>query len=103
MSPSAREKDALWDRHCTAAPRPRTPSAQRYSDRELRSPCNILAARVITKTDGRTELASTRAAWAAIPDESKARVLGHNYRRSRERISMELANLPLFNKWPPQR
>ena len=69
--------------------------------------CNILTAKVVTTTGGRTELASTRAAWAEMPEEMRARirgrVLGHNYRRSRERISMELANLPLFNKWPPQR
>lgn len=69
--------------------------------------CNILTAKVVTTTGGQTELASTRAAWAAMPEEMKARirgrVLGHNYRRSRERISMELANLPLFNKWPAQR
>lgn len=69
--------------------------------------CNILTAKVVTTTGGRTELASTRAAWAAMPEELKARikgkVLGHNYRRSRERISMQLANLPMFNKWPAQR
>jgi alpha-ketoglutarate-dependent 2,4-dichlorophenoxyacetate dioxygenase len=68
--------------------------------------CNILTAKVVTTTGGQTELASTRAAWAGMPETLKARirdkVLGHNYRRSRERISMELANLPMFNKWPPQ-
>ncbi|WP_207210026.1 hypothetical protein, partial [Tropicimonas sp. IMCC6043] len=26
-------KEALWDRYVTAAPRPRTPSEQQYSDR----------------------------------------------------------------------
>ncbi|RUX44049.1 hypothetical protein EOA33_27725, partial [Mesorhizobium sp. M4A.F.Ca.ET.050.02.1.1] len=30
-------RDKLWDRYSTAAPRPRTPSEQRYSDRRLRS------------------------------------------------------------------
>jgi 1-aminocyclopropane-1-carboxylate deaminase/D-cysteine desulfhydrase-like pyridoxal-dependent ACC family enzyme len=30
-------KEALWDRFVTAAPRPRTPSEQQYSDRKLRS------------------------------------------------------------------
>lgn len=68
--------------------------------------CNILTAKVVTTTGGQTELASTRAAWAAMPETLKARirgkVLGHNYRRSRERISIELADLPMFNKWPPQ-
>ncbi|KIC28642.1 hypothetical protein RA24_10390 [Leisingera sp. ANG-M6] len=69
--------------------------------------CNILAAKVVTTEGGQTELASTRAAWAAMPEDLrqriKGRILGHNYRRSRERISMELANLPMFNKWPAQR
>ena len=69
--------------------------------------CNILAAKVVTTEGGQTELASTRAAWAAMQGDLrqriKGRILGHNYRRSRERISMELANLPMFNKWPAQR
>ncbi|MEM7068482.1 MAG: TauD/TfdA family dioxygenase [Pseudomonadota bacterium] len=69
--------------------------------------CNILTARVVTSEGGETELASTRAAWAQMPESLKARIkgriLGHNFRRSRERISMELAELPMFNKWPPQR
>src|SRR6056297_1260729 len=29
-------KEALWDKFVTAAPRPRTPSEQQYSDRKLR-------------------------------------------------------------------
>ncbi len=33
---SAVWKEALWDRYATAAPRPRTPSELRYSDRKLR-------------------------------------------------------------------
>lgn len=69
--------------------------------------CNILTAKVVTTEGGQTELASTRAAWATMPDALKSRIrdkiLGHNYRRSRERISRELADLPVFNKWPPQR
>jgi alpha-ketoglutarate-dependent 2,4-dichlorophenoxyacetate dioxygenase len=68
--------------------------------------CNILTAKVVSTSGGQTELASTRAAWAVMPEALKARIrgriLGHNYRRSRERLSMELANLPMFNKWPPQ-
>lgn len=69
--------------------------------------CNILTAKVVTTDGGQTELASTRAAWAAMPQKLKSRIngsiLGHNYRRSRERVSKELAQLPLFNKWPAQR
>jgi hypothetical protein len=30
-------KEALWDKFVMAAPRPRTPSEQQYSDRKLRS------------------------------------------------------------------
>lgn len=69
--------------------------------------CNILRAKVVTATGGETELASTRAAWAAMPDDLKARIrgktLGHNYKRSREIISKELARHAMFDKWPPQR
>jgi alpha-ketoglutarate-dependent 2,4-dichlorophenoxyacetate dioxygenase len=69
--------------------------------------CNILTAKVVSTQGGQTELASTRAAWAAMPKELKSRIrhriLGHNYRRSRERVSKKLAEQALFNKWPPQR
>lgn len=69
--------------------------------------CNILTAKVVSTEGGQTELASTRAAWAGMPQDLKSRIeghiLGHNYRRSRERISKELADLPQFNKWPAQR
>ncbi|MDF1727632.1 MAG: TauD/TfdA family dioxygenase [Sulfitobacter sp.] len=69
--------------------------------------CNILVGKVVTETGGRTELASSRAAYATLPQDLKERIapriLRHNNRRSRERQSMELADLPMFNKWPPQR
>ena len=65
---------------------------------------NILIGRVVTTTGGATELASTRAAWAVMPEELKARVRGrgfwHRYSHSRRKISPELAELPMFNKWP---
>ena len=55
--------------------------------------CNILTAKVVSSEGGQTELASTRAAWAVMPEELKGRIrgriLGHNYRRSRERVSKE--------------
>lgn len=67
---------------------------------------NILIARVVTDTGGATELASTRAAWAAMPEELKAKIRGrgiwHRYSHSRRKISPELADLPMFNKWPDQ-
>ncbi|MEM6477480.1 MAG: TauD/TfdA family dioxygenase, partial [Pseudomonadota bacterium] len=68
--------------------------------------CNILTARVVPSRGGETELASSRAAWAAMPEALKARVRGrffaHHYRTSRARLSEELASLPMFNKWPAQ-
>ncbi|MEM9350790.1 MAG: TauD/TfdA family dioxygenase [Pseudomonadota bacterium] len=69
--------------------------------------CNILTARVLPSSGGETELASSRAAWAAMPESLKVRIRGgyfhHHYRTSRARLSEELANLPMFNKWPAQR
>lgn len=67
---------------------------------------NILIGRVVTTEGGATELASTRAAWANMPDRLKAKVQGrgiwHRYSHSRRKISPELAELPMFNKWPDQ-
>jgi len=67
---------------------------------------NILIGRVVTTEGGATELASTRAAWAKMPDRLKAKVQGrgiwHRYSHSRRKISPELAELPMFNKWPDQ-
>ncbi|WP_170464554.1 TauD/TfdA dioxygenase family protein [Ruegeria arenilitoris] len=67
---------------------------------------NILIGRVVTTEGGATELASTRAAWANMPDSLKAKVQGrgiwHRYSHSRRKISPELAELPMFNKWPDQ-
>lgn len=65
---------------------------------------NILTARVVTKTGGATELASTRAAWAAMPEAMKSRIrergIWHHYSVSRAKISPELAKHPMFHKWP---
>ncbi|MBE1283999.1 MAG: TauD/TfdA family dioxygenase [Rhodobacteraceae bacterium] len=67
---------------------------------------NILIGRVVTTTGGATELASTRAAWAEMPEALKSRIRGrgiwHRYSHSRRKISPELAKLPMFNKWPDQ-
>ncbi len=67
---------------------------------------NILIARVVTSEGGATELASTRAAWAEMPEPLKSRLRGkrliHRYAHSRARISADLAELPMFNKWPDQ-
>lgn len=65
---------------------------------------NIITARVVASEGGQTELASTRAAWAAMPETLRARIRGrgirHHYATSRARISPELARLPMFHKWP---
>ena len=67
---------------------------------------NILIARVVTSEGGATELASTRAAWATMPEALKAQVSGrgiwHRYSHSRAKISPDLATLGKFNKWPDQ-
>ncbi|MCU4652717.1 TauD/TfdA family dioxygenase [Roseibacterium sp. SDUM158016] len=67
---------------------------------------NILVARIVTTSGGATELASTRAAWAEMPEALRARIAGrgiwHRYSHSRKKISEELSRLPMFNKWPDQ-
>ncbi len=67
---------------------------------------NIRTARIVTTEGGATELASTRAAWAQMPPDLKARIEGrgiwHRYSHSRKKISEELSKLPMFNKWPDQ-
>jgi len=67
---------------------------------------NILTARIVPSRGGATELASTRAAWAAMPEALKARIRGrgiwHRYSHSRRKISEELSKLPMFTKWPDQ-
>ncbi|MEM6305916.1 MAG: TauD/TfdA family dioxygenase [Pseudomonadota bacterium] len=82
----------LWHADSTFLPRPAL--------------TNILIGRIITSTGGATELASTRAGWAAMPAALKQRIEGrgvwHRYSHSRAQISPELAKLPMFNKWPEQ-
>lgn len=67
---------------------------------------NILVARIVTKTGGATELASTRAGWVEVPEELKERIrdkaVWHRLSHSRARISPELAALPMFHKWEDQ-
>ncbi len=68
---------------------------------------NILVARVVTSDGGATELASTRAAWAQMPEAMRAKIKGrgirHHFAVSRAKISEELSKLPMFNKWPATR
>jgi alpha-ketoglutarate-dependent 2,4-dichlorophenoxyacetate dioxygenase len=68
---------------------------------------NILIARIVTDTGGETQLASSRAAWADLPENLREQIrnkaLWHRYSHSRAKISPELAKKPMFNKWPDQR
>lgn len=65
---------------------------------------NIITARVVSSEGGATELASTRAAWASMPEELRSKIRGrgiyHHYSTSRAKISPELAKHPMFHKWP---
>lgn len=65
---------------------------------------NILTARVVPPSGGETELASTRAAWADMPDRLKAvfidAVIWHRLSHSRSKISPELSALPFMTRWP---
>ncbi len=67
---------------------------------------NILTARIVTEQGGATEFASTRAGWAAMPEDMKSQLEGasfwHRYAHSRAKISPELAKLEMFTKWPDQ-
>tara|TARA_B100000686_G_C16570517_1_gene852688 strand:+ start:77 stop:949 length:873 start_codon:yes stop_codon:yes gene_type:complete len=65
---------------------------------------NILMARVLSSTGGETEFVSTRAAWADMPEDLKARVRGkvlkHSYSHSRKQISEVAASEEFVAKWP---
>ncbi|MCP9482875.1 TauD/TfdA family dioxygenase [Shimia sp. CNT1-13L.2] len=67
---------------------------------------NVITARIVPSTGGATELASTRAGWADMPEDLKSRIRGrgiwHRYSHSRKKISEELSKLPMFHKWPDQ-
>ncbi len=65
---------------------------------------NILVARVLPQAGGQTELASTRAAWADMPERLKGvfrdAVLWHRLSHSRSQISAELGALEAMRRWP---
>lgn len=67
---------------------------------------NILVARIVTEEGGATELASTRAGWAEMPqnlrEQIRDKAIWHRYAHSRVQISQKLAQLPMFHKWPDQ-
>lgn len=66
--------------------------------------CNILTAKVAPAKGGETELASTRAAWADMPERLKAplrdAVIWHRLSNSRKKISAELAARNYISRWP---
>ncbi len=65
---------------------------------------NILTARVVPSSGGETELASTRAEWADMPDDLRAHlqdaIIWHRLSHSRARLSAELARQPKMTRWP---
>ncbi|WP_050604986.1 TauD/TfdA family dioxygenase [Ruegeria sp. 6PALISEP08] len=65
---------------------------------------NILTAKVVPPSGGETELASTRAAWADMPDHLKSAlkdaIIWHRLSHSRSKISADLAALPKMTRWP---
>ncbi|MEM9320708.1 MAG: TauD/TfdA family dioxygenase [Pseudomonadota bacterium] len=67
---------------------------------------NVLVASIVPSSGGATELASTRVAWAEMPESLKTRIAGrgiwHRYSHSRKKVSEKLAQLPMFTEWPDQ-
>ncbi len=65
---------------------------------------NILTAHVVPPSGGETEIASTRAAWADMPDHLKDAlrdaIIWHRLSHSRSKISADLAALPRMTRWP---
>ena len=65
---------------------------------------NLLTATVLPSRGGETELASTRAGWAEMPqamrDKLKDAVIWHRLSHSRKKISPELGAMPVMNRWP---
>ena len=65
---------------------------------------NILTAKVVPSTGGETQLASTRAAWAMMPESLKSRLRGkiiwNRLSHSRAQLSGELAAQPEMTRWP---
>ncbi|NOD32952.1 MULTISPECIES: TauD/TfdA family dioxygenase [unclassified Ruegeria] len=65
---------------------------------------NILTAKVVPPSGGETEIASTRAAWADLPDRLKSvlrdAIIWHRLSHSRSKISADLAALPKMTRWP---
>lgn len=67
---------------------------------------NLITARVVTSSGGETELCSTRAAFAEMPEAlreaARGATLWHRYAHSRAKIAPELTRLDLIARWPDQ-
>lgn len=67
---------------------------------------NLLAAAVLPPSGGETEIATTRAAWADIPERLRSRLAGavvhHRLSHSRSRIAAELAAMPHITRFADQ-
>lgn len=65
---------------------------------------NILTAKIVPSSGGQTQLASTRAAWAEMPDRMKSQftdaIVWHRLSHSRGKVSGELAAKKEMTQWP---
>ncbi len=65
---------------------------------------NLLCGRVVPSSGGQTEVASTRAAWADMPEAMRApfrdAIIWHRLSHSRAQISAELAAQTMMTRWP---
>ena len=65
---------------------------------------NVITAKVVPPAGGETELASTRAAWAEMPEHMKRHfegaILWHRLSHSRSKISAELGATGMMTRWP---
>ena len=67
---------------------------------------NIITARVVPSSGGMTELVSTRAGLARLPEDQRAilqdATIRHRYAHSRQKIDPELTKMDIIAKWPDQ-
>lgn len=65
---------------------------------------NILTAKVVPSSGGETEIASTRVAWAKMPEHLRkvfeGAIIWHRLANSRRKISAELGAMAEMNQWP---
>lgn len=65
---------------------------------------NIITAKVVPSSGGQTQLASTRAGWAEMPDDLRAifrdAIIWHNLTHSRAQVDDRLLGMTKINRWP---